>query len=145
MRKSSKNNNITPKLGRNADGTYAKGHTVSNRPYARYAETIRVLNGKYNAKEIIELAANPKMLEVVNPLEAMAIKQMARSLTDIAPENANEVRQEREALLDRVEGKAAQPIEHTGTVGTYDLSQEELDERMDAIVRHRLKHQPKES
>lgn len=106
------NNNLSPQVGRNADGTFANGHQSFNKPYRRYGETLRVIEGKYKAHEIIALANQQDALDDMTPFEVMAIKQIARSLADVKVDNCSDVYREREAILDRVEGKSSQLIEN---------------------------------
>lgn len=108
---------LEPLLDRNTDGTFAKGHQALNKPYRRYGETLRVMEGKYNTGQIIALAANQEALNDMNPFEVMAIRHLARSAALVPVDTCADVRQEREALLDRLEGKPKDTEKSSGDDG----------------------------
>lgn len=91
---------------RKPDGTFAIGNKVPHRVYQTQGERIKVIQGLYSAQEIFEIIADTKKLYDRSAQDAAIILQIARSLANVPAESCNDVRAERETLIDRVEGKA---------------------------------------
>lgn len=99
---------------RQANGTFANGHTVNKSPYQRYGDRAQVIQECFTAEEIMEIVADKTRLYKYSPRDAQIFMQIAKSLQ--FPDNLTnaDARAERETLLDRMEGKSTNVI--TGDV-----------------------------
>lgn len=100
--------------GRNTDGTFATGNQIATgenghkKGYQRYADRAIYLMEKYSAGELADLANNDDELRKLPVRDAQIIKHLVNTLA------GDDVRLERESLLDRIEGKPKEPKELSG-------------------------------
>jgi hypothetical protein len=118
---------------RNPDGTFkegAKGNPEGNnghlRGYQRYGDRAAFLLGKYTVKELLEIASDPGKLGDQPFYDGMIISHLARVL------QSDEMGQERERLLNRIEGKPKQTVDLSmkGDLALHGLSESELRKRL---------------
>lgn len=108
--------------GRNPDGSFAKGSnhnpTGNNghlKGYQRYSDRALFLQEKYTTGEIIDIATDITKLRQLPVRDAQILKHLFNTLI------GDDIRLEREALLDRIEGK---PKEHKELSGAAALKVE---------------------
>lgn len=83
--------------------------------YQRYGDRAKYLLGLYSVEGILELMADRKKFGKLPVKDGMIIKQLAESIA------GSDARLERESLLDRIEGKAAQTIDVSGQIGIVQI------------------------
>ena len=100
------------------NGRFAEGNSASkgNSPYQKYAKRLTYLQETYTAEQVNAIASNPKRLNKLPVLDAIAFVHIAGAMTNIKPSSRSDVRAERETLIDRIEGKATQRIEQSTTI-----------------------------
>ena len=84
-------------------------------PYVPYGERAKYLLNLYSADGILELLADRKAFGKLPVRDAILIRQLGESIA------GSDARLEREALLDRIEGKASQSIDVTGQIGIVQI------------------------
>lgn len=85
--------------------TNPKGNNGHVKGYQRYADRVVYLQSQYTTEQIKELATNEKAFGKLPIRDGQIIMQLASTIM------GDDRRLEREALLDRIEGKPAQYIE----------------------------------
>jgi hypothetical protein len=107
-------------VDRKSDGTFSKGHKINN-GWVKYSDRVAYIESNYTTEQILELVANPYQLNKLPVRDVQIIKRLAVTLADIAPTTRAEVRQELEAHLDRLEGKATQKVDVEQKIGIVQL------------------------
>ena len=100
---------------RNPDGTYADGN-VSNptgknghkEGWQPYGIRSAYLLNKYSPEEIHEILTDAHKRKTVSTYDLIILKHIVNTLA------GDDCRLEREQLIDRIEGKASQPIKFSG-------------------------------
>jgi len=135
------NNMLEPNSGRTALGTFAPGNQLQPKGhYQRYADRVKFIEEEYTADQILAIAHDPESLGNRSIRDAMIIRHLAMTLQPMVDASNADVRQEREALLDRLEGKANQSVDIQATVSRKELTPEEEAEARDCLLRYALKH-----
>ncbi len=101
------------------NGHFAPG-VSGDKAYKPYTQIVRMLQDKYSSAEIIRLADSTEV-DDWPAAHTMAVRQLARALSNIKAETCADVRSERETLLDRTEGKAVQAVDLNATIGFQSL------------------------
>lgn len=110
-------NSTSFKPNNKANPTGKNGHTTGLQPYSkRVAHYLE----KYSALELVKMASDDKELDKLTSWDAIVVGNIAASI------RGDDTRQEREALLNRLEGKPKERIELRSIKSLSDLTDEEL-------------------
>lgn len=110
---------MTDDPNRNPDGTFKDGSAGNpeggraRKGYQPYSKRLQHFEEKYTSDELIELSGDKKALGKMSVLDRAAIAQLAGAV--MASDNKWR-RKDREDTIDRLDGKASQPVEHSGEV-----------------------------
>ncbi len=86
-----------------------------NEGYIRYGERMKYLQSIYTIDQILEIVGDQKKFRKLAVRDGMMLVHLANTFT------GDDIRLEREALLDRIEGKAAQTIDVNQTIGILQI------------------------
>jgi|SRR5579872_1770038 len=96
--------------------------------YQRYGDRAAALLAKYTVKQIREMVTDQDAMDALPFYDGIIIKHLARTM------NGDEIGQERERLLNRMEGKPKETITLKGDMALHGLTDDELKRELAAAL-----------
>lgn len=88
-----------------------EGKNGVKKGYQRYSTRLAYYDTHYTRGQLRDMSGDQKFLDSLSTFDAAAIQELAALSTDSCKKHRT---REREHAVDRLDGKATQPIEHSG-------------------------------